>query len=160
MSYDFVKEGLEKVSSAKRWTLALISYNHKSRPMQYTCYSLNFQTDQLLKQTISEMCTSFIAVIDKQGRNIQNYTGANPKNVTDTISLSNDLIKNQWGNLIESLNVCDDYTSLNEIKPRAYIFRDLVEAMEKITIFIYSPEETLFTPIKKEKARFLNLDII
>ncbi|NMB40892.1 MAG: DUF4868 domain-containing protein [Firmicutes bacterium] len=153
MSYDLVKEGLEKIKSAKHLALALISYNHKSRPMEYTCYSLNFRTDQLLKQTISEMCTCFIGVIDKQGRDIKNYTGANPKNVTDKIHLSNGLIKNQWGNLIQSLNVCDDNTSLNKIKSQAYIFSGAFENDEgDHNIYILSRKNPIYT-YKKGRAK-------
>lgn len=122
MSYQNIKEGLEIINSTTSWSLALISYNHKSRPGEFTCHSINFQTDELLKKTISEMCTSFISIIDNSGKLVEDYNGTNSKNAVEKIPVSNFLIASQWNKLINSLNDCDDSVELKDIKPQAYIF--------------------------------------
>lgn len=153
MSYEKIKEGLEKIDSVTSWSLALITYNHKSRPSEYTCYSLNFNTDELLKKTISEMCKKFLARIEGNGKQIQNYTATNPKNVIDKILVSDPLINQQWNNLIESLNVCDDSLTLNEIKSQAYIFAGtyIVEGNHH-NIYILSRKNPIYT-YKKDKGK-------
>lgn len=153
MSYEKIKEGLQKIDSITSWSLALINYNHKSRPSEYTCYSLNFNTDELLKKTISEMCEKFLVVIDNNGKQIQNYTGTNSKNITDKILVSNSLINQQWDNLIESLNVCDDSLTLKDIKSQAYIFAGTytVEG-EHHNIYMLSRKNPIYT-YKKGKGK-------
>ncbi|WP_139904000.1 DUF4868 domain-containing protein [Clostridium thermarum] len=153
MSYEKIKEGLEKINSITSWSLALINYNHKSRPGEYTCYSLKFQTDELLKKTISEMCTSFISIVNKNGNNIQYYTGTNPKDIVDKILISDTLISHQWNNLIASLNVCDDSVDLKDIKSQAYIFAGTytIEG-EYHNIYILSRKNPIYT-YKKGKGK-------
>jgi len=153
MSYEKIKEGLEKINSATSWSLALINYNHKSRPNEYTCYSLSFQTDELLKKTLSEMCANFISVIDKNDRKIEYYTGTNPKNVVDKILLSDNLINHQWNNLIESFNNCDDSVDLKNIKSQAYMFAGTyITEGEYQNIYILSRKNPIYT-YKKGKGR-------
>lgn len=122
MSYKAIQKGIERINGTNRWLLALISYRHKSRPMEYTCYNISFEDNNLLRQTIAEMCDVFLNVIDKQDKRIRDYTGENPKNVTDKIIITNELIKTPWNNLINSLNVSDDSTDLDKIRANAYIF--------------------------------------
>ena len=153
MSLSLIKEGLELVKSINKWSLALISYNHKSRPCEYTCYSVSFQTDELLKNTVNEMCSIFLSVIEKHDKNIQNYTGMNSKNAIDRINVSNDLITDPWKNLIQSFNSCDDYTNLKEIKSKAYMFAGTYNLDgEDHNIYFLSRKNPIYT-YKKGKGK-------
>ncbi|KPH70902.1 Kiwa anti-phage protein KwaB-like domain-containing protein [Oceanobacillus caeni] len=153
MSYDLLIEGLEMVKTVKSWSLDVINYNHKSRPYEYTCYSLNFQSDEVLKNTINDMCSKFNSIIDRYGRKVQEYTGANSKNVVDKISVSNKLISKPWDSLIQSLSVSDDYTKLKEIKSKAFIFvGTYIDDGNDQNIYLLSRKNPIYT-YKKDRAK-------
>ncbi|MBU8789991.1 DUF4868 domain-containing protein [Oceanobacillus caeni] len=153
MSYDLLIEGLEMVKTVKSWSLDVINYNHKSRPYEYTCYSLNFQSDEVLKNTINDMCSKFNSIIDRYGRKVQEYTGANSKNVVDKISVSNKLISKPWDSLIQSLSVSDDYTKLKEIKSKAFIFVGTYnDDSNDQNIYLLSRKNPIYT-YKKDRAK-------
>ncbi|MGN9164949.1 Kiwa anti-phage protein KwaB-like domain-containing protein [Tissierellaceae bacterium HCP3S3_D8] len=122
MSYALIKEGLEKVNTINSWSLALIKYNHKSRPNEYTCYSLRFGSDSLLKTTLNDMCKKFLYIVNDHGQKVECYSGANPKKVVDKLNINHELIKVPWNALIKSLNNVDDNTDLKDIKSNAFIF--------------------------------------
>lgn len=146
MSYNLIKESLEKVNSIDTWSLALIKYHHKARPNDYTCYELNFKTDTLLKSTVSDMCSAFLSIIDKDNKDIKDYTGSNSKNDVDKINIENQLIKVPWDSLIESINVADDSTELKNIKSNAFIFVGTYEKDNKEhNIYLISRRNPIYT---------------
>lgn len=156
MSYHLIKEGLEKINTIDSWSLALISYNHRTRPYEYTCYSLNFQSDDILKNTIAEMCSKFLSIVDKSEKIVQDYTGTNPKNVVDKISTTSELISDSWKALIQSLNVCDDSTSLKDIKSNAFIFTGTYSVdSEEHNIYLLSRKNPIYT-YKKGRSKFFS----
>lgn len=154
MSYDKIKEGLEKINSITNWCLALINYNHNANQSIYTCYSFDFETQELLKNTLTEMSKNFISIIDKNGKKVQYYTGTNSKNVVDKILISDDLITNQWNKLIESFNNCDDSTNIKDVKSKAYMFTGTytIDGEHK-NIYILSRKNPIYT-YKKGKRKF------
>lgn len=157
MSYDLIKGGLDKVNSIDSWSLALINYNHKSRPNEYTCYALNFETDDLLKQTINDMCINFLNIVEKYGKNVQEYTGFNSKNVVDKIETNHELISEAWKALIQSLNVCDDTTDLKDIKSNAFIFTGTYKNAddEQQNIYLLSRKNPILT-YKKGRVKIFS----
>jgi hypothetical protein len=153
MSYSLIREGLEKVNTINSWSLALINYNHSARPYEYTCYPLIFESEELLKNTISEMCSNFLAIVDKYEKRVLDYTGTNPKNVVDKISTTHELIVEPWNSLIQSLNVCDDYTSLKDIKSNAFIFTGTYKNDdEEHNIYLLSRKNPIYS-YKKNRSK-------
>lgn len=152
MSYSLICEGLEKINTITSWSLALISYNHKSRPFEYTCYPLNFESNEVLKNTINGMCLKFLSLINEYENKVQDYTATNPKNVVDKISTSHELIASSWNSLLQSLNVCDDITKLKEIKSNAFIFAGTYkEDNTEHNIYLMSRRNPIYT-YKKNKG--------
>lgn len=149
MSYNLIKEGLDKVNTINSWSLALVKYNHKSRPNEYTCYSLNFDSDTLLKTTVNEMCQNFLHIVDRNEQNVQNYNGTNPKNVVDKLPINHDLIRLPWNSLIQSLNVLDDTKDLKDIKSDAFIFvGTYVEDDQEHNIYLITRKNPVYTYAK------------
>jgi len=153
MSYQYIEEGINVINSVTSWSLALIEYNHKTHPGEYTCYSLGFQSDELLKSTITDMSGYFLNIIQTNDQMVQEYTGTNSKNVVDRLSVSNDLVKTQWKNLLSSLNECDDNKSLVDIKSNAYIFAGTYSQDGKDrNIYLLSRKNPVYT-YKKGKGK-------
>lgn len=122
MSRSRINEALSRVNSIENWSLDLIKYDHKLRPNEYTSHTVNFQNNDLFIKTVKDMGSVFSLIIEEYENHFLNYSGNNPKNVVDKISISHALLSIPWGNLIQSLSVSDDVTQLKEIKPNAFIF--------------------------------------
>lgn len=122
MSYSTIIEGLAQCKSTPSWNAVLLKYNHKTKPNEYTCYDLNFETSDLLKSTISTMCDCFLSIVDKYDKQILTYTGSNPKNSVDKLPISDPVIQNNWNLLLNSINISDNNPCLANIKADAYIF--------------------------------------
>lgn len=121
MSIELIKEGLSKSKSIVNWSALLVEYNHEKRPNEYVCYDMNFSPVDLLTLTISDMCDTFLSVVNKFGKVLE-YTGENSKNSVDKISNSNDLISSAWNSLLEHINISDDTIGFKDIHASAYIF--------------------------------------
>ena len=153
MSYTLIKEGLEKVNTINSWSLALIEYNHKSRPNEYTCYSLRFSTDDLLKTTIKDMCDKFLSIVNKYEQEVKCYNGSNPKNIVDKLDIKHELIKEPWKSLIESLNNVDDSKELKDIKSKAFIFAGTYKHNDKDNnLYLISRKNPVYT-YKKNRGK-------
>lgn len=122
MSYTSITKGINKSKSITSWSSFLIEYNHNKRPNEYTCYDLNFSTDDLLSATISTMCDTFLSIVNKYERKILEYTGETPKHVVDKLSTKNPIVAPSWNALIESINNSDDTSKFKDIKASAYVF--------------------------------------
>lgn len=122
MSFELIEEGINKIHDVTSWNSLLISYNHKSRPNDYICYNMNFQTSELLRDTINHVSNSYFNAVKSFDGKVLEYTGANPRNVVDKISTTNPLISSNWNSIVQHINSSDDTTSLKDIKANAYIF--------------------------------------
>lgn len=155
MSYEVLTEGLGKVKDIQTWSVALISYDHDSNPCEYTCYPLNFQSDELLRDTIDNMCSSFLSIVDKKDREVQEYTGNNPNSVIDKLSTSHALVSNSWNALIQSINESDDEKNLKAIKANANVFIGTYRAdNEEKNIYLLSRKNPIYT-YKKNRSKIL-----
>lgn len=155
MSYELLTEGLGKVKDIQTWSVALISYDHDSKPCEYTCYPLNFQSDELLKDTINKMCTTFLGIVDKKDSNVQEYTGNNPNNIIDKLNTSHPLLSNAWNGLIQSINASDDEKDLKVIKAKANVFIGTYKSdNEEKNIYLLSRKNPIYT-YKKNRSKIL-----
>ncbi|GLC31134.1 DUF4868 domain-containing protein [Clostridium omnivorum] len=137
MSFSLIEEGLNKVQAVTAWDTLLIKYDHKTHPNEFTCYNINFNTENLLKGTISDMCGTYLKTVQKFEKKVQEYTGFNPKNVVDKLSTTNPIIKDSWTSLIQSINVSDDTTSLKDIKASAFIFAGTYKDEQNVVQNLY-----------------------
>lgn len=122
MSYSLIQEGLKRVQEVTSWDAQLIKYNHKAHPNEFTCYTLNFSSNDLLSKVIKGMCETYSKTVDSFDGKVLEYTGFNPKNAVDKLSTGNDLIRDGWSSLIQHITTSDDTTSLKQIKANAFIF--------------------------------------
>lgn len=123
MSYQLIKEGVDKIKEINFWSAFLVKYDHKKHPDEYECFNLNFSTSELLYNTVVNMSNSYIAIVNKYDNNVLEYTGMNPKNVVDKISVDNVVMSNSWKSLLNHINCSDDETPLRQIKANAYVFK-------------------------------------
>jgi len=99
------------------------------------------------------MCKNFLYVVDKYEQKIHSYTGTNPKNVVDKLQVNHDLISIPWNALIQSLNVIDDSTTLEEIKSNAFIFVGTYRLdEEEHNIYFISRKNPIYT-YKKSRGK-------
>lgn len=122
MSYNEINDGINKAKQIEKWDSLIIKYNHRTHPNEYTCYKVSFATEQLLKETISNICDGYLHIVQKYNSKIEEYTGANSKNVIDKISIFNELVISNWTSLIQHVNDYDDTVQLCDIKGNAFIF--------------------------------------
>lgn len=121
MSYHLIEESMQKIGEITSWKPLLIEYNHAKKPNEFTSYKMNFKNKELLDETVSSLCTTFLKIVNKYDRKILEYTGFNGKNIVDKISIDNPLITTSWNALKESMNVYDDTKTLKEINANAFI---------------------------------------
>lgn len=156
MSYNLLQEGISKVDKINDWTLTLINYNHKSRPGEFTCYDVNFSSNELLKKTIIEMCSNFISLVESKGNIVLEYNGANPKDVVDTLNTDHNLINESWKALLQSIDVSDDQTKLEKIKSKAFIFTGSLTIDNNVeNIYLLSRKNPIYT-YKKNNVKIFN----
>lgn len=122
MSYELITEGFNKIQEVKSWATILIKYNHKTNPNEFTCYKFQFESEKLLVDTINDMYKTFINTAKKQSGGVKEYTAFNSKDTVEKINIQDELIKDNWIALMNSLTQCDDTTRLEEIKVSAFIF--------------------------------------
>lgn len=122
MSYALIEEAINTSKSIASWGAVLIEYNHTKKPNEYTCYDMNFSSNNLLSTTISSMCESYLGIVNKFDKKVLDYSGENSKNVVDKLSTDNVLISACWNSMIEHINNSDDTTDFKDIKAKAYAF--------------------------------------
>lgn len=123
MSYEKIKQAISQVNSAISWKSLLISYDHKHSPNEYICHSFNFGDVSLQKNIIQEMCSSFLYMVEKRcNKQIVKYTGMNPKNVVEKLSVNDEIIIENWNSLIQHISIDDDDTPLSKIDAAAFVF--------------------------------------
>lgn len=156
MSFNLIEQGLNKTKDVTSWSSFLIEYNHKAHPNEYVCYDMKFSTGKLLKDTISDMCATYLNVVNKYEKKVIDYTGYNPKNVVDKIGTDNVLIKDCWKSLIDHINVSDDTTSFKNIKATAYIFVGTykTDSGEFKNLYLLTRKNPLYTYKKNRSAIF------
>lgn len=122
MSYNKILDCLTKIHEITSWETHLIKYNHRTNPNEFTCYTINFDDNDLLMETIQLMCKNYKYVVDKYNTNVVEYSGFNPKNTVDKLSVANPIINEQWNSLIQHINISDDSTDIKDIKSNGFIF--------------------------------------
>lgn len=122
MSMEKINEAYEKLRTATEWKSILVEYKHTTRPGQFRCYTFSFAQSRQAKELPIALFDTFNAIIQKNGFEVKPYTASNEKNVIEKIDTSNLLISTNWSNFIGSINVSDDTTKLEKIKPDAYVF--------------------------------------
>ncbi len=67
------------------------------------------------------MCDAFLNVVKKQNR-ILEYTAQNPKNTTEKLNVTDELLQLSWTALVNHINNSDDSVDLKDISANAFIF--------------------------------------
>lgn len=122
MSYQLIREGLQKIGDVTSWEAQLIKYNHKTHPNEFTCYTMNFATPRLLANVIDNMEKAYLHVVEVFNEIVEGYTGFNSKKTIVKLSLDNTVIQNSWATLIQRIGNSDDTTPLSQIKADAIVF--------------------------------------
>lgn len=60
------------------------------------------------------MCDAFLSVVRKQNR-ILEYTAQNPKNTTEKLNVTSELMQLSWTSLVNHINNSDDSVNLKDI---------------------------------------------
>lgn len=121
MSFQKIESAIKTAKQITHWNFQLIEYNHKKSPNEYVCYNINFASAQLINDIIISMCDAFLAVVKKQNR-ILEYTAQNPKNTTEKLDVTSELMQLSWSSLVEHINNSDDSVDLKDISANAFIF--------------------------------------
>ncbi|WP_455797557.1 Kiwa anti-phage protein KwaB-like domain-containing protein [Clostridium butyricum] len=122
MSYNLIHEGINKINTFTSISAFLIKYNHRTHPNEFTCYNLNFSSTELLKNSIKDMCNTYLNKVQAFDKKVIEYTGFNPKNTVDKIPIDDPLVNDCWNELIQRIANSDDSTPLKETKANAFIF--------------------------------------
>lgn len=121
MSLQKIEAAISTAKKITHWNSLLIEYNHKKNPNEYVCYNINFASTQLLNDIIISMCDAFLSIVKKQNI-ILDYTAQNPKNVTEKLDVTGQLMKLSWTSLLNHINNSDDSVALKAISANAFIF--------------------------------------
>lgn len=121
MSLQEIESAINTAKQITQWSSLLIEYNHKRNPNEYICYNINFASAQLLNDIITSMCDAFLNVVKKQNR-ILEYTAQNPKNTTEKLNVTDELLQLSWTALVNHINNSDDSVDLKDISANAFIF--------------------------------------
>ena len=121
MSFQKIESAINTVKKITHWNTFLIEYNHKRHPNEYVCYNINFASPQLLSDIITSMCDAFLSVVKKQNR-ILEYTAQNPKNTTEKLDVTSELMQISWSSLLNHINTSDDTIDLKDISANAFVF--------------------------------------
>ena len=121
MSFQKIESAIKTAKQITHWNFHLIEYNHKKYPNEYVCYNVNFASAQLLNDIITSMCDTFLDVVKKQNH-ILEYTAQNPKNTTEKLDVTNELMQLSWPSLVEHINNSDDSVDLKNISANAFVF--------------------------------------
>lgn len=121
MSLQKIEAAISTAKQITHWNSLLIEYNHKKNPNEYVCYNINFASAQLLNDIITSMCDAFLSIVKKQNR-ILDYTAQNPKNTTEKLDVTGQLMQLSWTSLINHINNSDDSVDLKDISANAFIF--------------------------------------
>lgn len=122
MSYSLVTEGLNKITDVLNWRCYIIYYNHNRCPNEFNCFPLLFEPPNLLDDIIIEQKEAFLKIVHKYENKVVPYTGYNPKNVVEKVSVTGELLSDQWISLVNDIDNCDEVVDLNEVTACAYIF--------------------------------------
>lgn len=121
MSFQKIETAINTAKQLTHWNSFLIEYKHQKNPNEYVCYNINFASAQLLNDIITSMCDAFLSVVKKQNH-ILEYTAQNPKNITEKLDVTNELMQLSWPSLVEHMNNSDDTVDLKNISANAFIF--------------------------------------
>lgn len=121
MSFEKIESAIKTAKQITHWNFHLIEYNHKKSPNEYVCYNINFASAQLINDIIISMCDAFLDVVKNQNR-ILEYTAQNPKNTTEKLDVTSELMQLSWSSLVEHINNSDDSVDLKDISANAFIF--------------------------------------
>lgn len=121
MSFQKIESAINTAKQITHWNSLLIEYNHKRNPNEYVCYNINFASAQLLNDIITSMCDAFLSIVKKQNR-ILEYTAQNPKNTTEKLDVTGELMQLSWTSLVDHINNSDDSVDLKDISANAFIF--------------------------------------
>ena len=114
MSFQKIESAINTAKQITHWNSLLIDYNHKINTNEYVCYNINFASAQLLNDIITSMCDAFLSVVRKQNR-ILEYTAQNPKNTTEKLNVTSELMQLSWTSLVNHINNSDDSDNLKDI---------------------------------------------
>lgn len=129
MSFQKIESAINTAKQITHWNSLLIEYNHKKRPNEYVCYTINFASAQLLNNIITSMCNAFLSVVKHQNR-ILNYTAQNPKNTTEKLDVTGKLMQLSWPSLVNHINSSDDSIDLKDISANAFVFAGSYEDID------------------------------
>lgn len=121
MSFNKIESAIITAKQITHWDFHLIEYNHTKNPNEYVCYNIPFASAQLLNDIVSSMCDTFLTIVKKQN-NILDYTAQNPKNTTEKLDITSELMQLSWPSLIEHINNSDDSVDLKDISANAFAF--------------------------------------
>lgn len=104
MSKEFLLETMKKIQTEDyAWTLYFFKTDFRSKSNPYYLYEHTFHNTDYLPDYIDELVSTMIQYQIEPLESVQNYDGENSKMSCDKISVENELIVEQWGNLILSV---------------------------------------------------------
>ena len=161
MSQDLILDAYSKWEESSEWKSVLIKYNHKTRPNQFKCFTFNFDKPEDANEIPKNLFENFTKIIDKNNYIVKDYTASNEKTVIEKITTNNRLLSEAWGNLINSVNVCDDSIQLNKIKPDAYAFiGSYFEDGFSKNLYLISKKNPIITATKAKPTTIFRQPII
>ena len=83
------------------------------------------------------MCDTFLTIV-KNKITFLDYTAQNPKNTTEKLDITSELMQLSWPSLIEHINNSDDSVDLKDISANAFAFVEIMKILTAIIkIFTY-----------------------
>jgi hypothetical protein len=86
------------------WTLYFLKMDYRSKPNPYFLYKHTFRNATYLSEYIAALSTAMNRYQIEPLGSVQNYDGENSKTSCDKLSTENELIAEQWSNLVASVN--------------------------------------------------------
>lgn len=105
MSKEFLLETIRGIRPENySWTLYFLKIDFRSKPNPYFLYKHTFCNIAYLPSYITALTNTMIKYQVEPLGSVQNYDGENSKTSCDKISTENELIAEQWKNLLASIN--------------------------------------------------------
>lgn len=127
----------------------ILNFNNLDEITEYTSYKLKFDKD-ILQQISLSMVECFINLIKKKNFLFEDYDGYNNKISVDKINIENELISENWKNLLSSIENYNEFKSFN-IKSNSFFVEIGNNTNDNIYLIIKQSPLNIF---KKQKNIF------
>lgn len=147
MSLEKIKTICELLPRARELSLQLLKIKiSKKTGIAYTGREIIFSPDGKLREFVEELSEKYIGGLQKNYTNVQKYDGSAIGNVIYKMYTSNDLIKEDYKKLIESLATPDTEIPPLEFDAQAYVIKGIIEIDNEIkTVRIVTMQKPITT---------------